>query len=86
MTNIEVANKFIADLHKAEHDGGTVHIPESIIDWKENDDGSYIVIFEENPYAKLKEAWGELLDAIAKDFHLYEVLDWIEARICKKGE
>lgn len=83
MTKIEIANKFIADLHKAEHDGGTVHIPESIIGWKELDDGSYIVVFERNPYAELKEAWNELLDAIAKELHLYEILDWIEAKIIK---
>jgi len=83
MTNIEIVNKFISDLHRAEHNGGTVHIPECIIDWKELEDGSYIVIFEESPYAKLKEALNEFLDAIAKEFHLYEVLDWIEARISK---
>lgn len=81
--NIEIAEKFISDLRKSEHDGRMVHIPEHIIDWKELDDGSYIVIFEDDPYAKLKEAWGELLDAIAKDFHLYDILEWLDAKISK---
>lgn len=83
MTNTEIANKFISDLHNAEHTGETVHIPEHIIDWKELEDGSYIVIFEENPYEKLKEAWHELLDAIAKEFHLYEVVDWLDKILAK---
>lgn len=36
-----------------------------------------------NPYEKLRAAWNEVLDMIAKALRLYNILGWLEARLEK---
>jgi len=34
-------------------------------------------------YEKLAKAWNELIDAIAKELHLYELLEWMSNKLNK---
>lgn len=32
-------------------------------------------------YEQLKQAWNEFIDALAKEWHLYDLLDWLSDKL-----
>ena len=37
--------------------------------------------FEEKPCEKLKKAWNKFLDDIAVEWHLHDILNWIDKKL-----